>query len=958
MAISVITGKEMSDDNPYAASASGVGFTSPYAAKMLSPEQQQEQYVAEAVQAAAEKVHSEEGLTSEDIEMTARAFIDGLWFNKSEEVGASVAALAVSVLNPEAAKGKSFDQIKAEMLSGLEAESARFEENSPWAAGISNVAGGIMNPVSLAGGQLLAGAYKLRQGVQAARAADDVALTFGGLAQQTVRGKTGQTLSYSPKALTGARSISPGISSGLVTQTDDAARLAAQYGAQQAAGKTGTFLSSAPIGAAAQRLATAQVGAKGLPLVGKIPLPLVVPGAGIAAAEGAVFGYEGANDDEKAANALFTAGISAAVPLGWSGLKKGYGEISKSRLAQQLGKGSDFVSLMFTEHGLAPVYKYAVSKAYGGTTLMEQQARKVAGKALTPASAREAINEIELEAAKKTAAAKRTLKAKTTSKADSSLLDLDVKIAQAKEEALNSADNAKWRHEEAISLYEKAKVDVKAAKVAAVKDADAAVSAAEAGFRGQALRQAAPPGASADEINLLGSLDPHDANIALDDLWAKYGFKVGADYKYRVDAEGASNYIDITAKKYPELSLIGGEKGNIISVTKTYINQVLDDAPEEMSGAELLQIGSDLGRAVSALSDNAPSARRFATEMQDYFHEILESKLSTEEIAQLSADRTAWSVKRLVDDSIGGASGRSGATGNFTPKDWLASVKGYSQSFAARGTGRLQKEAEAIEKISQANKQNILDLADDEAKATLKSAIETRRQSLKQIIDAKKKITQGRDTEIARLKKEQIKTKAGTNEREAIDLMLIEAKERFSVQLADSDELMKKIALDLESLKDIMPDTFKASVFEKLFNTALIGQVLKPAGFPETVGYSILTGAFGARILVEEATQRVLAGQSGAQAWMRRAGERAESALDVTGPLGPSMAQTTGGQAALSAQIVAPQGATLSAKDKEKISSLPRAAKARVYRILEADGRLERIKSEDLKFYNELKKAS
>ena len=70
------------------------------------------------------------------------------------------------------------------------------------------------------------------------------------------------------------------------------------------------------------------------------------------------------------------------------------------------------------------------------------------------------------------------------------------------------------------------------------------------------------------------------------------------------------------------------------------------------------------------------------------------------------------------------------------------------------------------------------------------------------------------------------------------------------------------------------------------------------------------------------------------------------------------MAQTTGGQAALSAQIVAPQGATLSAKDKEKISSLPRAAKARVYRILEADGRLERIKSEDLKFYNELKKAS
>tara|TARA_R110002167_G_scaffold209412_1_gene413338 strand:- start:52 stop:2829 length:2778 start_codon:yes stop_codon:yes gene_type:complete len=925
MAISVITGKEMSDDNPYAASASGVGFTSPYAAKMLPPEQQQEQYVAEAVQAAAEKVHSEEGLDLEDIEMTARAFIDGLWFNKSEEVGASVAAFAVSVLNPEIAKRKSFDQIKAEMLSELEADTARFEEDSPWAAGISNVAGGIMNPVSLAGGQLLAGAYKLRQGVQATRVADDVALTLGGR---------------------------------FATQSDDAAKLAAQYGAQQAAGKTGTFLSSAPIGAAAQRLATAQVGAKGLPLVGKIPLPLVVPGAGLAAAEGAVFGYEGSNDDEKAANALFTAGISAAVPLGWSGLKQGYGEISKSRLAQQVGEGSDFVSLMFTEHALAPVYKYVVSKAYGGTTLMEQQARKVAGKALTPASAKQAINEIELEAAKKTAAAKRTLKAKTTSKADLSLLNLDVKIAQAKEEALNSADNVKWRHEEAISLYEKAKVDVQAAKVVAVKDADAAVSAAEAGFRGQALRQAAPPGASADEINLLGSLDPHDANIALDDLWTKYGFKVGADYRYTVDPKGALNYIDITAKKYPELSLIGGEKGNIISVTKKYINQVLDDAPEEMSGSELLQIGSDLGRAVSALSENAPSARKFATEMQDYFHEILESKLSKEEIAKLSADRTAWSVKRLVDDSIGGASGRSGATGNFTPKDWLASVKGYSTRFAARGTGRLQKEAEAIEKISQANKQNILDLADDEAKATLKSAIEGRREALASLLQTKKYLTKQRNEEIARLKKEQIKTKTGTKGREGIDLMLIEAKEKFSVQLADGEALIQKTTQEMESLKDIMPSTFKASVFEKLFNTALIGQVLAPASMTDTIGSSLLSGGIGARILADEATQRVLAGQSNAQASMRKLSDRLSSTLDVSGPVGPSMAQTTGGQAALSAQIVAPQGETLSAKDKEKISNLPRAAKARVYRILESDGRLERIKIEDVKFYNELKKAS
>ena len=710
MAKSLITGKEMSEDNPYAAMASGVGYTNPYGAKMLDPDQQQEQYVAEAVQAAAEKVHSEEGLDAEDFEMTARAFIDGLWFNKSEEVGASVAALAVSVLNPEAAKGKSFDQIRAEMLSNLEADSARFEEDNPWTAGISNVAGGIMNPVSLAGGQLLAGAYKLRQGVQAARAADDVALTLGGR---------------------------------FAAQSDDAAKLAAQYGAQQAAGKSGTLLSSAPIGAAAQKLATAQVGTKAL--------PLAVPAAGLAAAEGAVFGYEGATEEEKANNALFTAGISAAIPLGWSGLKQGYGEITKSRLAQQLGEGADFVSLMFTEHALSPVYKYVVSKAYGGTTLMEQQARKVAGKSLTPASANQAASEIKEDAAKKTAIAKRTLKVEEVTKLDEKILDLDAKIAVAREEALNATDAEKWRHEEAIALYQKAKTDAQAAKVVAVKEADAAVSAAESVFRGQALRAAAPPGATPDEINVLGSLDPHDANVALDDLWKKYGFKVGADYRYTVDPKAALDYIDNIAKNYPELSLVGGEKGNIIEATKRYITQVLEAAPEDISGTELLQIGSDFGRAISALSDNAPSARRFATEMQDYFHQILESKLSKKEIAQLRADRDAWGTRRLVDDSIGDASGRSGATGNFTPKDWLASIKSYSSRFAARGSGRLQKEAEAIEKMSQANKQNILDLADDEAKATLRSAIESRRKALKQMLDAKKKITQERNKEIARL---------------------------------------------------------------------------------------------------------------------------------------------------------------------------------------------------------------
>ena len=46
MSKSMFTGQEISDDNPYAAVASGVGFSNPYAVDALGPLERQEQYVA------------------------------------------------------------------------------------------------------------------------------------------------------------------------------------------------------------------------------------------------------------------------------------------------------------------------------------------------------------------------------------------------------------------------------------------------------------------------------------------------------------------------------------------------------------------------------------------------------------------------------------------------------------------------------------------------------------------------------------------------------------------------------------------------------------------------------------------------------------------------------------------------------------------------------------------------
>ena len=172
MAKSIFTGQDLDPNNPFASVASGAGYSSPFAVAASTPEQKQEQYVAEHLQAFTEKAESEQGLDADDLLMTARAFIDGLWLNKSEEAGSYIAAAMVKVLDPELAQGKTISQISDEMQLALEAESARFAEESPILAGVANIGGAVVSPVSLAAGGVLAQAAKLRQGAQAAKAAD------------------------------------------------------------------------------------------------------------------------------------------------------------------------------------------------------------------------------------------------------------------------------------------------------------------------------------------------------------------------------------------------------------------------------------------------------------------------------------------------------------------------------------------------------------------------------------------------------------------------------------------------------------------------------------------------------------------------------------------------------------------------------------------------------------------
>lgn len=898
---SALTGQEMSEDNPLALAASGEAFTNPLMPSALPVLERQEQYVAEHMQAVTEKVDSG-NLDANDLEMAARAFIDGLWLNKSEEIGSYIAATAVKLINPELVQGKSISDIANEMRVDLEAESAQFAEERPILATTANIAGSLVSPASLAGGKVISEAAKLRQGAQAARASDEVAATLGGA---------------------------------FATRSDEAAQLAQQLGRQQ--------------------------GGRIAEIVSKSPTP--VAAATLAGAEGAVIGFEGENTEEKLKNAAFTAGISAAVPFAFAGAKKTYDFATENKMAQQIGKGGDFINLMFTEHGLAPVYKSVVSKAYGGRTLTEQQARKMAGRALTPAMARKAGEEFTNDAATKTKKAKAAITTASKENIAEIRLKLDEQIEEAKLLSSKASGKAKEEYDQQLSLLQEAKENAEVAKALAVKEADASVNAANAAFRGNALRQSAPPGTPNEMINDLGMMDPQDANAALDDMWRKYGFKTAQGKQYTLNPEDASSFIDKIAQNHPELALIGTESGSLLRSIKIYVaEEIATKAPEGvMKGEDLLQLRSNIGRAINSLSNESISTRRFSAEVQDYFHDILEKGLTKKEAAEFAADRKAWSIRSTVDDAITKASGGNAKAGAFTATEYLDAVRSYSPRFAARGKGRLQSEAQQLAKINEENKANILGLAEDQLKKVATQGIRERSLLKKQLDSAKQKLKSELSAEIKELRRQSQVTKISEEAREALRLNIVEAQERYARQLQDIDTKIARAKNESAALKDMMPSTFDPSVFESLFNTSLLGQAalfVTPKvseSIGASIGSSLATGFPTANILARETTQRVLARQSGKQAKLRSLTTQAGQALEARG-ITPS--QTTGAQAGAVGAMVAPKELMFSEERKEMIQRLPESGKKRLYQNLKANGRLERLQAEDPKLFKELKRAA
>ena len=136
--------------------------------------------------------NDEDSFDKNDGVMAARLFIDGMWLNKGEEIASWISAAAYKTFGMYGSEDKTITQIRGEMLGRAEADQARFQQERPILATTSNIAGNIFSPASVYGGQVLTNAARVRQAAQARQASQAVNQAVGGAV--TTSGQGGRQL--------------------------------------------------------------------------------------------------------------------------------------------------------------------------------------------------------------------------------------------------------------------------------------------------------------------------------------------------------------------------------------------------------------------------------------------------------------------------------------------------------------------------------------------------------------------------------------------------------------------------------------------------------------------------------------------------------------------------------------------------------------------------------------------
>lgn len=812
----------------------------------------------------------------EDPMMASRALLDGYFWGWSDEVGASIsAAMYQTFLQPEesevqlpqalldrevqpegldlpTSQPSSYNNVRREMMTNLE------EERQAWASENQ----GLNLGLNLLGGLASGGAV------------------YGGV--KAGLGVAGKQLAKVPVIQQGTRAVQQARVQRSLNQASQAPKNATAFEAsvaRDAAGKNLKKFGPSPMQAAAAEV------------------PALAATGALASA-----GFAGQDDDLGDAM-LKGAALSVLIGGPLTGVVNYVANgATTNRIAQQLGKGRDFVPIGMaalknsadkTEKALEYGYNKIVRHAFGADSLIKQQQKR-----WTTLADQELANVTN------------TIKSSIET-ANKALVRTKQNEAEVLDKAVEAVKNQKnlTKDERKIALKEAADN----VKLNAVADADAATNAAQAALRVQAQKNAIPAGTPKETINYIFSLpNMHARQQEINALWADSGFEMLKNKSFRINPQEVSVKVRAAVGSEREfLSTLSGSKPvNAANVIEEYLTSYVTKG-NWIEGVTLNNLRTTVAQMANDLgTEGADAANKLVLkELVKVLDEAVMPQLSKQSRADFLAQKTAWGQNVVVRDAVVGATKKNGM---FTPEEYLGSVKKNNRWSAGEGTGYLQPEANKVIQQTAASDEAIKNLA---VRQTRTQAVEGVRETRRLMTEAEQRVKVLNSQSKSRVLSAESKT---------------EALNKLEVENIRLDNLKATI-----SGYSTLAAKTDASPFFKLFSTALLG-----------LGNPIRGLAVGST-LGTQSVQRALAGQTAWQQALNKGLQVADKPV--------SRVVQAGGRG-IESEKTAQEGSSSTSLNPLQTASAEKQLQA--YDKLKKAGKLETLKVRNPKVYQALIKAN
>ena len=806
----------------------------------------------------------------EDTMMSSRAILDGTFWGWSDEIAASIAAAAYQTfLKPE----ESDVQIPQEMLDrqGVQpgAPSSYFDvrrgmmtelekERREWSA--DNV--GLNLGLNLLGG-VTTGSFAYNLVKSGLKTAGTLATTVPGIQQGTravQQARLQSSLAKANKAPASATSLESSI-------------------ARDVSGKNLTGFGSSPLQATLAEVPT-------------------LTATGALAAAG--FAEQGTDLGEAS---LTGAGLSVVLGAPMTGLINYVANgATTNRIAQQLGKGRDFVpvgmaalkgSVNKAEKALEYGYNKIVRHAFGADSLLAQQQKRFTNLADQELAKIEKTIENGIKTADRALAITKKNQATVLTEAK----------AQIKSQSGLNATEKKIALDEAVQTI----------KFNAVADADAATNVAVATLRVQAHKNAIPAGIPQEKIDYVFKLpNMHERQKEINELWSEYGFQMLKNKKFRINPEEIGVKVRAAVGSEKEfLSRLSGTKPvNAANVIDEYLTSYVTKG-NWIAGTTLNNLRTTVAEMANKLgTEGADAANRIVLkELVKVLDDAVFPQLSKSSQEAFKAQKINWGQNVVVRDAVVNATRKNGM---FTPEEYLSAVKANNRRGAQEGTGFLQVEANKVIAQTTASEKAIEKLAAEQVKQ-----------------QSRKGAREANDAAVATQRRiEDLKNQANSK------ILNAEAKAKAVKSLEVENIRLDNLKATKESYNKLEAKT-DASPFFKLFSTALLG-----FGNP-------IQGLAVGTALGTQGVQRLLAGQ---QQWQQALNKSLQSADQPVAKAVQTLGRT--------AQSTSSNEDKMNSTALNTLNNASLSKKLQAYDKIKKAGQLETLKVRNPRVYQTLTQAN